>query len=135
MTDWPLHITLADTFAIERQPTDIDSKLATFASERKSFSVSALGDSVLGSTPVVLLGNTKSLVRLHGELITLLEENGAVFNNPEFTKTGFIAHSSIQQNGRLQIGDEACIDSISLIDMFPNEDWQQRRVLATFKFK
>jgi hypothetical protein len=135
MTDWPLHTTLADVFAIDRHETNIDAKLSALASRADVVNVVATDESALGVTPVVLLEKTSSLQQLHDSIVSLLEQSGAVFNNPEFTRDGFLPHSTIQSSGRLQIGDEIRIDSISLIDMFPNNDWQQRKVLATFNFK
>ena len=135
MTDWPPHITLADAFAIDRDETSIDLKLSALASRVQAVKVVAVADSLLGTTPVVLLEKTAQLQRLHDSIVSLLEQNETVFNNPEFTKDGFLPHSTIQNSGHLQIGDAINIDSISLIDMFPNEDWRQRKALATFNFK
>lgn len=135
MTEWPLHTTLADVFAIDRHKTDIDTKLSALASKANVVSVVAIDENVLGTTPVVLLEKTAPLQQLHESIVSLLEKNGTMFNNPEFTRDGFLPHSTIQSSGRLQIGDEVSIDSMSLIDLFPNDDWQQRKVLATFSFK
>lgn len=134
MADWPLHTTLADVFAIDRHEVKIDAQLAELALNTQAVEVSAVGESVLGTTPVVLLEKTAPLKQLHDNIVTLLEQNGVVFNSPEFTKDGFLPHCTIQKSGRLEIGDAISIDSISLVDMFPNDDWQQRKVLATFSF-
>ena len=135
MTEWPLHTTLADVFAIDRRETSIDTKLSALASEADVVNVVATDESVLGVTPVVILEKTAPLQQLHDSIVSLLVQNGAVFNNPQFTRDGFLPHSTIQSSGRLQVGDEISIDSISLIDMFPNDDWQQRKVLVTFNFR
>ena len=135
MADWPLHTTLADTFAIDLSSGNIEVKLANLCSQIIPVTVAANNDSVLGETPVILLNTSEELLALHTAVVELLEENGAVFNNPEFTKSGFIAHSTFQKEGRLHTGDVVTIDSISLVDMFPDDDWQQRKVLATFHLK
>ena len=132
MTDWPLHTTLADVFAINRHETSIDMKLSALASGAQAVKVAAVADSLLGTTSVVLFEKTAPLQQLHDSIVSLLEQNRATFNTPEFTSDGFLPHSTIQGGDRVQIGDEINIDSISLIDMFPNDDWQQRKVLATF---
>lgn len=133
MSDWPLHVTIADVFAIDRTGSMIDMKLASLLSEIKAVEVIAVSDELLGETPVVLLEKIQRLQKLHDSIATLLKENGAIFNNPEFTYDGFLPHSTIQKSGRLHIGDKITIDSVSLIDMFPGGDWQQRKVLMTFK--
>ncbi len=132
MSDWLLHTTLADTFAIDRRGTNIDAKLAALLAQTTPVTTTALNESILGTAHVVLLDQTPQLEKLHNDIVSLLEENGVAFNNPEFTHGGFIPHSTIQKSGQLQIGDTITIDTISLVDMFPNNDWQQRKVVATF---
>lgn len=133
MSDWLLHTTLVDVFAIDRHTVDIDTKLTALLGNSDPVTTTAVGDGTLGTTAVVLLDKTSELLELHSKTVSLLKQNGAVFNNPEFTNEGFIPHSTIQKTGRLHIGDSVFIDSISLIDMFPGGDWEQRAVLATFK--
>lgn len=134
MSEWPLHITLADVFAINRQSSHIDELLSSKFSHHPSVKTTAIQDSILGTTHVVLLDKTPELLSLHTEVIVLLEENGAIFNTPEFNKAGFIPHSTIQQSERLNSGDEIEINSLSLIDMYPDNDWQERKILSTFSF-
>lgn len=135
MSSWPLHTTLADVFAINRQDSDIDNKLSIFCQEVSKIETTALSDSLLGTIAVTLLEKSSKLSILHNNLINLLEVNGAVFNTPEFNRGGFIPHCTIQKNDRVKIGQNLTINSLSLIDMFPDNDWQQRKVLATFNFR
>ncbi|RYF29002.1 MAG: hypothetical protein EOO17_03240 [Chloroflexi bacterium] len=132
MSEWPLHTTLADVFAIDPQGADFERLLASKFIGYPPVRTAATADSILGTTRVVLLDKTKELLNLHDNVINLLEQNGAVFNTPEFNKEGFIPHSTIQNSERLDIGQKVIIDSLSLIDMFPDGDWQQRKVLFTF---
>jgi hypothetical protein len=62
-----------------------------------------------------------------------LEKHGAVFNVPEFTRDGFIAHITKQAGSTLKARDEVTISGVSLLDLFPNKDWQQRKVLRHFR--
>jgi hypothetical protein len=55
------------------------------------------------------------------------------FNNPEYTGSGFRAHSTVQPHARLDIGDTTTIKNLALIDMFPNKDASMRKVLKIFK--
>lgn len=132
MNNWPLHITLADVFAIDLEQSDAVMKLEALCNGLASVAVTTESESILGETPVVLFSKSHDLLQLHTELVSLLETNGAVFNSPSFTKSGFIGHSTIQAEQRLHIGETVTIDSISLVDMFPEGDWQRRKVLATF---
>jgi hypothetical protein len=132
MSDWPVHITIADVFAID---TNIEPRLSHLCSKSTPFTITATDDLLLGEMPVMLFDESPELLQLHMRLVSLLEANGVKFNHPEFTKAGFIAHSTIQRGRRLHSGDQINVDSLSLIDMFPDSDWQQRKVIASFKLK
>src|SRR6185369_16283915 len=110
--------------AIDRVGTDIETKLKATLAEQHPLSVIADKEAVLGTTHVVLLRKNDALLDLHTRLIDLLEANGAVFNSPEFTRQGFLPHSKIQKAGRLRTDDEFKIETIALIDMFPDGNWQ-----------
>lgn len=131
MSAWPLHVTLADTFTIDRQGSSIDTKLAALLRKLPTATTAAKSDTVLGTTAVTLLERTSSLYNLHDSLVSLLEENSATFNNPDFIRSGFLPHCTIQKTARLNAGDQITISSLALVDMFPGGDWQQRRILAT----
>lgn len=132
MSSWPLHITVADVFAIDRVKSNVDTALQNLCEQRESVAVTGTEESVLGTTPVTLISTTPKLLELHSDIVTLLEKCGATFNTPAYNKEGFIPHSSIQGDAKMTIGEEITINSLSLIDMFPESDWEQRRVLATF---
>lgn len=132
MADWPLHITLADVFAVDLD-TGIGQKLTSLLANQPSITLSAKCDSTLGTTKVVLIEKNNDLQNLHDQIMDFLEFNGAKFNNPEFTRAGFLPHSTIQTSGRLHEGDKIEIRTISLVDMFPDGDWKQRKVIMNFE--
>ncbi|MFZ1801994.1 MAG: 2'-5' RNA ligase family protein [Candidatus Saccharimonas aalborgensis] len=131
MSDWPLHVTFADVFAIERNDVAIDRKLNEALQNQRPVLVEPKQQAKLGNTDVVLVEKTEELLSLHLLLVGLLEQNGAVFNTPAFTKGGFLPHCTIQKSSLLQTSTE--ITELSLVDMFPNNDWKQRKILATFE--
>ena len=135
MVDWPLHVTLADVFAIDLRSTNIEAKLEKLLSFQHSVKTVAGNEATLGTTEVILLHKTKELAILHASLIDLLEENSAQFNTPEFTRGGFVPHCTIQKVERLLMGDEVIIRNIALVDMFPNENWQQRKIINIFRLQ
>jgi uncharacterized protein YnzC (UPF0291/DUF896 family) len=132
MDQWPMHVTLADVFAIDLEGTDVMPKLRKFLKTQARVRTTALLDAVLGTTAVTLLENNQNLSNLHSHVIDLLETYGAVFNMPEYNKSGFLPHATVQANGRLNASDKVNIDSLALIDMFPGNDWQNRKVVTTF---
>jgi len=132
MTDWPLHVTLANVVEIERAKTDIDRKLKELFAVQPVVTTIAGEDASFGTTRVVLLEPNDGLISLHNRLIDLLEANGAVFNSPEYMRAGFVPHCTVQKSGRLHEGDRVTIDKITLVDMFPDQNWQRRKVLNIF---
>ncbi len=133
MIDWPLHVTLAEVFAIDRSGTNIDTKLAATIANLHSFLATADKEGTLGTTHVVLLHKSPELLKLHNRIADVLAANGAIFNTPEFTRTGFLPHCTIQKTERLRTGDQLGIEAVALIDMFPGGDWRQRKVPQNFK--
>jgi len=133
MSDWPLHVTFADVFAIERNDVNIDEKIEKALHSERPVLIKPKQQSTLGDTSVVLVEKTEELVSLHLLLVGLLEQNGAVFNTPAFTKSGFLPHCTIQKSGQLQTSIE--ISELSLVDIFPNSNWKQRKILSTFKLR
>lgn len=133
MSEWPLHITLADVFAIERSATDIDRKIGKLVSDHHVITTVATERAKLGAADVVLVDKTPALARLHDELVSLLESSGAVFNTPDFIRGGFMPHCTVQKSGELHLGETVDIETLALIDMFHGGDWKRRKVLAIFK--
>jgi len=135
MADWPLHVTLADVFAINSPQTYIEYELAKLLSGQPSVNAFAMEEAILGTTNVVLLNKTEDLINLHMILVNLLEKNHAVFNSPEFTREGFLPHCAVQIAERILTGDKVNIETIALVDMFPDGIWQQRKVIRNFKLQ
>lgn len=132
---WPLHVTLADTFAVDWDRNDLMQNLRTLFATAKSIPITAMEDTYFGDsqqTQVTLLQPNDQLCRLHNELIKLLESSGAVFNDPQFTKEGFRPHATVQAHTRLYTGQHIQLTNIAIVDMFPGNDAYQRRILQTF---
>jgi len=131
MQNWPLHTTLADVFAVDMNQQVLDDIQKIF-NEFKGIETNAIGERTFGDAEhlvnVVLLENTSMLQTCHDTFIDMLTKHGAVFNNPEFTHDGFIPHSTIQMDKRLQIGDMVQLDKLAIVDMFPNNNLQQRKI-------
>lgn len=132
ISDWPLHVTLAGVFAIDLD-TSIEQKLIDLLADRSPVTLVAGRNSVLGETEVVLMEKNDEFQDLHDKIINLLELNGARFNNPEFIRSGFYPHVSVQGLGKLCEGDEIKINTISFVDMFNQGDWRRRKVLGNFQ--
>lgn len=137
MKDWPLHVTLADVFAIDGVWTDLLKDLERRFKSQATFFSDLVANDLFGeyrSIKVKLLRKTDELQKLHDNIIRVLERHDVAFNSPQYTKAGFKPHLTEQSNGSLHIGDIVELRSITLIDMFPNEDPYRRKVLGTIRF-
>lgn len=135
-SNWPLHATIADTFAIDWDVPTMIEKLTQLLSSHAS-ATSVVEDDRLfgeqGQVRVALLKKTDDLVKLHQDVIEALEQGGWKPNDPQFAKEGFLPHSTVQGHARLDKGDEVIFNALTIIDMFPGEDPYQRRVVKTIK--
>jgi 2'-5' RNA ligase len=134
--NWPLHATLIDTFAIEWDvPTMVDS-LDRLLSDISPVASVVGSDAFFGSdgqTRVALLQKTDSLLTLHNDVLKLLQKGSLALNDPQFADRGFVPHSTVQKHARLHNGDQVIFNALTIIDMFPNDDPYQRKVLKTIK--
>ena len=86
-----------------------------------------------GRVQVVLLNRSGSLVDLHLDIVALLEDGGLALNDPQFARDGFLPHATVRKHARLNKGDEVKFTTLSIVDMFSDEDAYKRRVLKTIK--
>lgn len=135
-SNWPLHVTIADTFAIDWDVPTMVEKLTQLLSSRTSATSVVENDRFFGDqrqVRVALLKKTDDLVKLHQDIIKVLERGGWKPNDPQFAKEGFLPHSTVQKHTRLNKGDEVIFNALTIIDMFPGENPYQRRVIKTIK--
>ncbi len=136
--DYPLHVTLASVFAVEWDDTDLLKKLTVLLANKKAVTTRAVQEGYWGDKGqyhVMLLEKTPAITNLHQEVHKLLLQSGAKFNQPEFEGEGYVPHSTIQKHARLYLGETIQINSLTLLDMFPNQDGYQRKIGPTISFK
>lgn len=132
--NWPLHSTIVDTFAIDWDAMTMKNQLEKLLKKQQLASSTAEDDAFFGpekQTHVILLSQTESLKKLHYDVLSLLEHGGLTLNDPQFAREGFLPHATVQKHARLHKGDEVSFTALTIIDMFPDNDPYQRRVLAT----
>lgn len=136
--NWPLHSTIVDTFAIDWSVDEMVNKLAELLCDHAPAESVAEGDKFFGESgqvQVTLLDQSESLVNLHFDVVTALEDGGLVLNDPQFARNGFLPHATAQKHARLHKGDEVAFTALSIVDMFPDADAYKRRVLKTIKIE
>lgn len=132
--NWPVHITLADIFAIDGKPEEVLEDLSSQMASIRTVKSQAVGDDWFGedrSIHVQLLEITFGLQQLHESILKVLENFNAKFNNPQYIKEGFKPHLTIQKDGEVERKTIFTIDTVTLIDMFPSKNPYKRRVLGT----
>ena len=130
--NWPLHVTIADTFAVERVNSDLDNKLFELVSKKKPVTGVTNHDEFFGAAQevqVTILHMGDELVALHYDVIGLLKSCGAVLNDPKYSEEGFRAHLTVQPHARLSIGETVTLTNLAIVDMFPNKDPYRRKIL------
>ncbi|MFZ1812481.1 MAG: 2'-5' RNA ligase family protein [Candidatus Saccharimonadales bacterium] len=134
---WPLHITVVSNFSIDIGKQQLIDMLDKELSLQKSFIVTAGDDAYFGKDKnihVTLMSANSSLQQLHEILVRLLSNHAAIFDEPGYNNEGYKAHATIQQQHRLKLHDNVSINNLSLVDMFPDSDITQRKILRTFPF-
>ena len=134
--DWPLHVTIADIFAIDLEGSHLLEKLTELLSSQRPFMTTAAHDEYFGGekqTLVTTLDMNDELIALHNSVVTLLKSFGADFNDPQHIEDGFRAHATARSNTRLHEGDNVAFDALTIVDMFPDDDPFRRKILKTIK--
>lgn len=135
---WPLHSTIVDTFAIDLSVATMKHQLERLLEKQRPAYSIAEGDAFFGpekQTHVMLLRQTETLKKLHYDVISLLEHGGLMLNDPQFAREGFLPHATVQKHARLRKGDEVSFTALTIIDMFPDSNPYQRKVLATIPLR
>jgi len=133
MKSWPLHVTQVGVFAID-DVTDIYNRLEQIAYKTNCIDTQIQGDAMFGDTKVNLVENTKDLYMLHKAIVGLLVDGGAVIQSPDHQLEGFKPHCTVQDKERVVTGQKITLQSISIIDMFPDANWQKRKTIKNYFF-
>jgi 2'-5' RNA ligase len=137
MSQWPLHITLLANFQI----IDIDklqTELVSFTEQRTPFTVAAKGEALFGpqqDVRVSLIEPNSNILGLHADLLKMALDMNALFDAPQYNGPGYRPHSTIHDYARVQDGQSVAVDSLTLVDRFPDNDIKRRRIIQTFDFK
>ena len=126
--NWPLHVTLAGTFAVDWDVDNLLDRLTQSVAEQQSFQTTVTGQTEWGDTSVMLLDQNQPIMNLHRAVFNTLSTSGAVFNDPQYVGEGYTPHSTIQESVQLQVGDVVTIKNLAIVNMFPDGDGYQRQV-------
>lgn len=137
-TDFPLHITLAGVFAIDKNGPWLAEGLSDLLTDQEMFDVQADKKDMFGpnkDVPVMRIIKTPELLSMYGKIHRWLLESGAIYNEPRYQGDGYLPHSTFQKSGVLNENEVRQIKSVSIIDLFPNGDGYQRKVFKTVELR
>lgn len=137
-SDFPLHITFAGVFKIDKPGTWLVKDLTKILEDQKQFKVVSECIDYFGPNkdiPVMKIKKTDVVMDYYRKIHSWLVVHNAIYNSPEYEGSGYIPHSTIQKNNNLKPVEERLLDSISIIDMFPEGNGYMRRIFKTIKLK
>ena len=136
--DWPLHVTILDTFKTKWQLDRLCRQLGEVAANMTPFNAVPTQKAMLGEkkdVAVKLLQLEGGMSTLHAKLMEVVEEGSFVFNTPDFVGDGFLPHATDQDDGQVEVGQSYQLDNFSLVDMLPDNNHVRREIVDTFTFK
>ena len=135
-TDFPLHVTLAGVFAVDKKGQQLASELAELLHNQHPVEIEADEKDMFGpkqDIPVMKVRKTSALMDLYKLIHEWLEDSGARYNAPQYQGEGYLPHSTFQKSGSLAQGEKRTLRSVSLIDLYPNNDGYQRKIFTTIE--
>lgn len=135
-TDFPLHLTFAGVFAIDTSGDELVEGLHDLLSHVSKFTIVADQQALFGpkkDIAVMKIHKDPELMHLYGSIHAWLVDHGATYNAPEYQGNGYLPHATVQKTAHLQPNEQRSITSISLIDLYPNQDGYQRKIFKTIE--
>lgn len=135
-TEWPLHVTLLANFTITQPLEKLIEKLEFYSQETESFELMSDGEDIFGpnhDVAVSLIQPSKSIRKIHDDLAVITKSLGAEYDEPRFMGEGFKPHATKQISSQLRDKQVIMLDNFTLVDMYPNNDIERRRIIKTFE--
>lgn len=129
--DWPLHSTIAGVFAFDRSRYGNDfNEMITRQSSTGSRTTEPAFFGANSEVPVMLIERTEEIELLHKNIVDFILSHDGSFNEPHYLYGDFLPHVTIHGSA-LAPDTPVPFNTLSLIDMFPNNDANMRQVLTT----
>ncbi len=137
-TDFPLHITLAGVFSIDKNGRWLANELAHLLIDQKMIEVKPDKKDMFGPNSdiaVMKMKKSAELLSIYDKIHNWLLDTGVVYNDPQYQGKGYVPHCTVQKSGILDENKTYLINSVSIIDLLPNNNGYQRRVVKTIKLE
>lgn len=132
---WPLHLTLLPNFSIAWDGSTLGERLRPVLTGRRPITVVASHEEFFGpreTIPVAVVETTPELTSLHRELHDMLAAAGAAFEYPAYVADGYRPHVTAQAHRRLGPGEEARLDTVSVVGIAPHGVPGRLKLLGTY---
>ncbi len=113
----------------------LKNELAAYAKQVEPFTITSYGKALFGpnkNVAVSLIRPEKSILGMHNELLSIALKLSAIFDEPSFIAEGFRPHATIQLKSRLEDKQTIRVTDFTLVDMYPNNDINRRRIVETY---
>jgi 2'-5' RNA ligase len=130
-SEFPLHITLAGVFAINTTGNVLSGKLLELLARQTAIQAFTDTGDFFGPNKdvyVMKLRKTPKLMSLYNKIHDKLNQLGATFNEPQYEADGYIPHSTVQRNARLSPNQIVSVNTVAIVDLFPNGDGHKRKI-------
>lgn len=134
-SEWPLHVTLLANFTLGKPIEQLEKELADYVQHAKPFDIMADGEAFFGpkqNVHVSLIKPNDEIIAMHNTLAAITKQLDAVYDEPAFMGEGYRPHATIQAKARLADKQSVPLDDITLVDMYPDENINRRRIIKTF---
>jgi len=133
-TNFPVHLSLPAVFATAKTGAELAEGLSELLANTHPVEIEADEEAMYGvnqDIAVMKVKKTSGLMNIYNLVYEWLEEIGVTYNSPQYEGEGYGPHSTYQPTGRLNKGEKKILKSVSLIDMFPGGDGEQRKIFKT----
>lgn len=136
--NWPLHCTLLGNFSTKATQEKVIDRVEKVAISHEAITIEISKDTLFGPNadlPVSLVLPTRHIHEFHISLTSRLEPLGITYDHPQYIHAGYRPHITVQEEARVSEGDIISIDNIALVDVTPEGNETQRKVIKYFKLK
>ncbi len=134
--EWPLHVTLLPNFVVSNSLYELIDNLNEITQSIRPFSIQVGDDENFGPNGEVLVSLIKpeaDILSLHSKLLAITKSYE--FDTPQYIEKGYRPHATKLVKSELVSGENYLVESMTLVDMYPNNDIERREIIRTFYFK
>jgi len=134
---WPPHVTILPRLTLGTSLETFTAKLKESVQHIQPFKITITGPEFFGqdqTIPVLIVDPSPDILKTHTGLLKMCVGLRCTYDEPAYNGAGYRPHVSVQKNNTIEVGQTFPLDTITLVDMYPDGDITQRLVLETYTF-